>query len=442
MAVIRRDIDHPFTAADPNENIMLLQHGIAQPTSLAILDPNNTKNLELPPGKALGVAPEPNDRRLTMLSAGFRAQLAARPASIDDVLPTPDNIPTPARTFFRKNVVGGLFGVPYPTKGGSNTIEAWGFNQSGGTAEAWFPGTTIRVKEGELVHSILSAKFGPHTIHHHGIEPTPMNDGVGHSTFLVAGGGYTYQWIAPPAGTYFYHCHKNTVLHFEMGMYGMLISDPDVNGAPFIDGGPGRVYRGNLTAGYDREYIWAIDDMDSRWHETVIDQGHNVGIGGGAIGANGEFRTSAENANIMLNVFEPDYFLVSGVFADPASPTRPNLITNSLVSPVVNRGETLLIRALNASYTVVTIKFPSSLDPEVLAMDGRTFGRAPFMTYSRPFRLSTQNRQFTLSTAQRWDLLLNTSNVSAGTHLVEIEYRHWRTNDLLRTVTMQIVVNS
>lgn len=442
MAVIPRDIGHPFDPADPNENIMLLQHGIAQPTTLAILDPNNTKNLELPPGKALGVLPEPNDRRRTMLSAGFRAQLALRPSDINDVLPTPDNIPTPARSFLRKNVHGATLPVPYPTKSGSNTLEVWGFNDSGNSNVPWFPGTTIRVREGELVHSTLGARLGPHTIHHHGIEPTPMNDGVGHSTFLVAGGGYTYQWIAPPAGTYFYHCHKNTVLHFEMGMYGMLISDPDVFGAPFVDGGPGRIYRGNLAVGYDREYIWAIDDMDSRWHEGVIAQGHNVGIGGGAIGANGEFRTIAENATVMLNVFEPDYFLVSGVFADPATQPKPNLITNPAVAPVVNRGETLLFRILNGAYTVVTVKFPSALDPEVISMDGRTFGRAPFMSYSSPFRLSTRNNQMTLSTAQRWDLLLDTARVPAGTHFVDIEYRHWRTNDLIRTVTVQVVINS
>lgn len=75
-------------------------------------------------------------------------------------------------------------------------------------------------------------------------------------------------------------------------------------------------------------------------------------------------------------------------------------------------------------------------------MDGRTFGRAPFMTYSRPFRLSTQNQQLTFSTANRWDMLIDTSTVPAGTHLVEAEFRHWRTNDVLRKVYMQIVVNS
>jgi hypothetical protein len=222
-------------------------------------------------------------------------------------------------------------------------------------------------------------------------------------------------------------------------MYGLLISDPAVPGAPFVDGGAGQVYRGNSTRNYDKEAIWVLDDIDSRWHEGVLNN-HGVAAGVGKIDK--EFNTIAENAGVELHRFEPDFFLVSGVFADPASQPRPNLISNTLVSPVMNRGETLLIRALNASYTVVTLKFPSTLDPEVIAMDGRTFGRAPFMTYSSPFRLSSLNRQFTFSTANRWDMLIDTGSVPSGIHFVEAEFRHWRTNELLRTVTMQIVVNS
>ncbi|OGT97087.1 MAG: hypothetical protein A2X80_14145 [Geobacteraceae bacterium GWB2_52_12] len=436
MALIPRDVDHPYDDDDPMERIMFLQHGVAIPTSDDLIDRTGAVN---PFVLSANGIPYPTDRRISMLTP----DAVLNPDVIEGNLrlPTPDFIPNPDRVFARTNVAGSELPVPYPTKAGALTVEVWGFVDLAGSSTSWFPGTTMRCKEGELVHSTLMPKKGTHTIHHHGIEPTAMNDGVGHSTFEVAGGGYTYQFLAPEAGTYFYHCHKNTVLHFELGMYGMFISDPNVQGAPFLDGGPGAVYRGNTIRNYDKEAFWVFDDIDSRWHETVLND-HGVGAGVGGNGAGAEFTTIGENNGVALHRFDPDFFLVSGVFADPNSPQRANLISDASVSPVVNRGQVLLIRALNASYTVVTLKFPSQIDPEVIAMDGRTFGRAPFMTYSSPFRLSNQSRQLTFSTASRWDLLIDTSSVPSGTHLVEAEFRHWRTNDLLRRVYMQIVVNS
>src|SRR5690606_20599539 len=121
-----------------------------------------------------------------------------------------------------------------------------------------FPSPLIRVQKDDLVHVKLSASKGSHTIHHHGIEPTTMNDGVGHVSMEITG-NYVYQWQPRTPGTYFYHCHKNTVTHFEMGLFGLLVVDPkpDANGKvrAFEDGPV-----------YDVEAFWVLDDIDPRWH--------------------------------------------------------------------------------------------------------------------------------------------------------------------------------
>ena len=88
-----------------------------------------------------------------------------------------------------------------------------------------YPGATIRVPRGVIFHCQTQGHGPPpHTIHWHGIEPCPMNDGVGHCSMEI--GDYLYQWQPNFIGTYFYHCHRNTVQHFEFGLFGMLLIEP------------------------------------------------------------------------------------------------------------------------------------------------------------------------------------------------------------------------
>jgi hypothetical protein len=88
-----------------------------------------------------------------------------------------------------------------------------------------FPAPTIRVPRGCIFHCATQGSGPPpHTIHWHGQEPTPMNDGVGHCSMEL--GQYTYQWQPNFIGSYFHHCHRNTPQHFEFGLYGFTIIDP------------------------------------------------------------------------------------------------------------------------------------------------------------------------------------------------------------------------
>jgi hypothetical protein len=97
----------------------------------------------------------------------------------------------------------------------------------GGTkfSDGQFPAPTFRMPRGAIFHGFTAAGGPPpHTIHWHGIEPTPINDGVGHCSMEL--GQYTYQWQPNFIGTYFYHCHRNTMQHFEFGLYGLMLFHP------------------------------------------------------------------------------------------------------------------------------------------------------------------------------------------------------------------------
>src|SRR3954449_12359454 len=151
---------------------------------------------------------------------------------------------TPDRTFLRK-----FFNRTLRFPDGLET-EIWSFEDE--RSGRVLPAPALRAREGEIVHVRLEPSKRVHTIHHHGMEPDPRNDGVGHSSFEVTG-SYTYQWkpqVGAPgnpnvgsAGSYFYHCHVNTVLHVQMGMAGALIVDPKPDSTvpagarrPFVDG--------------------------------------------------------------------------------------------------------------------------------------------------------------------------------------------------------------
>ncbi|MGA8994009.1 MAG: multicopper oxidase domain-containing protein, partial [Nocardioidaceae bacterium] len=151
--------------------------------------------------------------------------------------------------------------------------EFWSFQDPRGGRG--LPAPLIRVTEGELVHVQLKPSKGPHTIHLHGMEPDPRNDGVGHTSFEVTG-SYTYQWRPEPgvpgdpnvgtAGSFFYHCHVNTVLHVQMGMFGPLIVDPVAH--PDFPAPPGtrRAFVDGPLYDVATELLLVPYSLDPRWH--------------------------------------------------------------------------------------------------------------------------------------------------------------------------------
>ena len=297
-----------------------------------------------------------------------------------DAPATPGRV-TPNIEFFRSTFMEGSQTI------NGTSVPIWGFNDDGGGGMGGggmggvFPAPPIRVRQGQIVHTHLNAMamMAPHTIHHHGIEPSSFNDGVGHYSFDVLG-TYTYQWYASQAGTYFYHCHVNTVLHAEMGMYGALIIDPPT--------GPGTAFVGGPA--YNVEAIWAVDDIDLSWHCLPWD----AALCGG---------------DARLNNFNPTLFCINGLGANLTQ-------TDPRVAITVPRGQTLLLRYIMAGYVPQRIKFPSGIGSvTIVAEDGRPL-KAP--------QTLSAGSSVTMTPAERYDFIIKPT--TAGNYPVDIFFFNYR----------------
>lgn len=88
------------------------------------------------------------------------------------------------------------------------------------------PGPTLRVAQGErLTRRFVNDLPQASTIHWHGIRIVNAMDGVPDLTqpAVPPGGDFLYEFVAPDAGTYWYHPHNRTWEQMARGLYGALI---------------------------------------------------------------------------------------------------------------------------------------------------------------------------------------------------------------------------
>lgn len=283
------------------------------------------------------------------------------------------------------------------------TINMWGFGSDGGMGGGMgggtFPSPPMRINAGTIVHSVLNVQGGMwlHTLHHHGIEPADHSDGVGHITWDVDG-TYTYQWRPMHPGTYFYHCHTNTVLHAEMGMYGALIVDPPE--------GPGTLVSasgGNPAVTYDVEAFWVVDEIDSRWHTLEWDAG-----------------TCGED--VGLNLLEPDYFVITGVDG-----TGTSAMNAAPISATVQVGQKLLARYICAGYHPQHIDF-GGLTGTVHISDGRNL--------PNPIEVTSLDAV----SAERYDVIFEPTE--PGEYIITCDIKDWITMEVLGTVKTNVIVTA
>lgn len=101
-------------------------------------------------------------------------------------------------------------------------VTAWTYN-------GMIPGPLIRATEGENVRIIVKNTLSePTTIHWHGIQVPNNMDGIPDETQkpIQPGETFTYEFIAKPAGTYWYHSHFDSDKQISVGLSGAFIIDP------------------------------------------------------------------------------------------------------------------------------------------------------------------------------------------------------------------------
>jgi FtsP/CotA-like multicopper oxidase with cupredoxin domain len=114
---------------------------------------------------------------------------------------------------------------------GSHNVEVWTYN--GG-----LPGPLIRGRVGDrLIVHFRNSLPAPTTIHWHGLRVPIEMDGVpGYSQPEVEpGDSFTYDFVLPDAGLFWYHPHVRSAAQVGFGLYGPLLVDDPGDGVGVAD---------------------------------------------------------------------------------------------------------------------------------------------------------------------------------------------------------------
>jgi len=219
------------------------------------------------------------------------------------------------------------------------TLYIWGYSLVDEPGTATLPGPTIEVNEGDHVEIVLT-NIGPsrpgvqraaHTIHLHGLDVDQVNDGVPETgPSARVGESVTYRFVATHAGTYWYHCHVETVEHLTMGMYGALVVHPA--------DGPGRAWTDGPS--YDRAYTLLLSESDPAWSAAIRDA-----------------------RRVERTRFDPRYFFINGR-------SFPDTMVASDTHVMGHLGDRVLVRLINAGYGWRSMHM-HGFHFEVIASDGR-----------------------------------------------------------------------
>ena len=224
---------------------------------------------------------------------------------------------------------------------GYGTTSIWGFDQR-------TPGPEVRVPQGALVRRTLINELPqPTSIHWHGIRIANAMDGVAGLTQTATqpGESFDYEFVAPDAGTYWYHAHNRSTEQVARGLYGAII----VEEADALD--------------IEREEVLILDDWRINPETAQIDD---------------EF----ESPHALSHAGRLGNFMTTNGIYDLSMDVREN--------------ERLRLRLINASNARIFPLHLQGLDGWIVALDG--------MPLAMPQKIT---EPLILGPAQRIDLIVD-----------------------------------
>lgn len=250
-------------------------------------------------------------------------------------------------------------------------LQLWYFDlnssNSGFMGDRFLPSAHLEMIQGEMTSITLQNQSNmDHTIHLHGLDVDQANDGVSTTSAAVPPfGSFTYQFIAPFAGTYHYHCHIDTTLHYHKGMSGAIIVRPPGGQTKLAwEGGPV----------FQKEVLWHLNTYDSSWE--------------------------VQNTGPTTARHRPDIFLLNGRVSEDAQQCP-----HTILRTFANR--TLYLRVLSQSFQYA--RFSLGGHPfTIVASDGRPL----------PSPITTDSWE--LGTGERYDVLFQPTKPMQG--LATVDY--------------------
>lgn len=221
------------------------------------------------------------------------------------------------------------------------------------------PGQEIRVKQGERVKVRFTNRLPePTSIHWHGIRITNNMDGVSGLTqeAVEPNETFEYDFVAPDAGTYWYHAHNKSWNQVARGLYGSLIVEE-----PYPAFNP----ENDMTLMIDDWRLKQDGTLDTDSIGSLMDWTH-----GGRLG---------------------NYITVNGEYIPTIKLTE---------------GQTSRLRLINAANARVLSIDPNKFDASVIAYDGQPLSAPEKLTY-QPLLLGPSQRvdlQITPSQSREYSL--------------------------------------